>query len=104
MGVRVPGHVVKAVSVSAELLLLQRAVQHVADLLDIEKIDHPVSEESQRQSAAVLNLVACRLRDLGRAARGRLPVELFVAPHNEAVDDSGAEDLILYVEAPSKKR
>lgn len=92
-----------AVSVSAELLVLQRAVQQVADILDVEKIDNPLSEDAQRQTAAVLNLVACRIRDLGRAARGRLPVELFIAPHNEAVAGAEGEDVILYPEAPPKR-
>jgi hypothetical protein len=88
----------KAVSVSAELLAIQRAVQHVADSLDVENVDGPVSHDAQRQVVATLNLVTVRLRDLGRAARGRLPVELFWAPHNEALDTKEAdeEDLILY--------
>ena len=92
----------KAISVSAELLVIQRAVQHVADSLDVEKIDHPVSDDAQRQVVAVLNLVAIRLRDLGRAARGRLPVELFWASHNETVDtkEANEEDIILYELAP----
>lgn len=88
----------RAVSVSAELLVIQRAVLHVADSLDVEKIDHPVSDDAQRQVVAVLNLVAVRLRDLGRAARGRLPVELFWASYNEALDtkEASEEDVILY--------
>lgn len=92
----------RAVSVSAELLVLHRAVQLVADSLDVEKIDHPVSDDAQRQVVSVLNLVAVRLRDLGRAARGRLPVELFWAPHNEAMDtkEANEEDLILYEPPP----
>ena len=45
----------KAVSVSAELLVIQRAVQHVADSLNIENIDNPVSDDAQRQ---VVTLVA----------------------------------------------
>lgn len=94
----------KAVSVSAELLVLQRAVQHVTDRLDVEKIDDPVSDDDQRQAAAVLNLVACRLRDLGRAARGRMPVELFWAPYNAAIEGSEEEDLVLYEPEPISKK
>jgi len=97
---------VKAVSVSAELLVLQRAVQGVADRLDVETNDSPVSDEHQRQANAILNLVACRIRDLGRAARGRLPVELFWAPYNAAIDtkDANEEDLILYEPEPPAGR
>ena len=93
----------KAISVSAELLAIQRAVQHVADSLDVENVDRSVSHDAQRQVVGVLNMVAVRLRDLGRAARGRLPVELFWASHNEAVDtkEANEEDLILYEPPPT---
>jgi hypothetical protein len=94
---------VKAISVSAELLVIQRAVQGVADILDVENVGHPVSDDAQRQAVATLNLVAVRLRDLGRAARGRMPVELFWAPHNAALDTKAAneEDVILYEPVPT---
>ena len=60
-----------------------------------------MSDDAQRQVVAVLTLVAIRLRNLGRAARGRLPVEVFWAPHNAALDTKEAteEDIILN-EAP----
>ena len=91
----------KSISVSAELLVIQRAVQGVADFLDIENFDHPLSDDAKRQAAATLNLVAVRLRDLGRAARGRMPVELFWARHNDAEPSDEQEDLILYEPAPT---
>lgn len=96
----------KAVSVSAELLILQRAVQGVADSLDVENFDSPVSDDHQRQVVAMLNLIATRLRDLGRAARGSLPVEKFWAPHNAVVEDIGedVEDVILYPVPPPVAR
>jgi hypothetical protein len=91
----------KAVSVSAELLVIQRTVQGVADILDVENVDHPVSDDAQRQVVAMLNLVAVRLRDLGRTARGRLPVELFWAGHNDADPSEEQEDLVLYEQPPT---
>jgi len=94
----------KAVSVSAELLVIQRAVQHVADSLNVENIDNSVSDDMQRQVVAVLNLVAVRLRDLGRSARGRMPVELFWAPHNDADPSDVQEDLVLYKPAPTDRK
>jgi hypothetical protein len=96
----------KAVSVSAELLVLQRSVQGVADILDVQKVDNPVSDDAQRQVVALLSLVAVRLRDLGRVARGRMPVELFWAPHNQADAMEDLEDLVLRDRAvtPGKNR
>lgn len=94
----------KAVSVSAELLALERAVQLVADRCDVTTIDDPLTDDAQRQVVAVLTLVAVRLRDLGRAARGRLPVELFWAPHNDADPSSDQEDVILYEVAPATRK
>ena len=96
----------KAVSVCAELLVIQRAVQGVADSLDVETFDAPVSDARQRQVVATLNLIACRLRDLERAARGSIPVERFWAPHNAAGEGTGedVEDVILYPAAPPPGR
>ncbi len=97
----------KAVSICAELVVLQRAVQGVADSLDVETFDAPVSDARQRQVVATLNLISCRLRDLERAARGSIPVEKFFAPHNAAVVGTGedVEDVILYpVESPTGRR
>jgi hypothetical protein len=75
----------------------------VADSLNVQNIDNPASDDAQRQVVATLNLVAVRLRDLGRAARGRLPVELFWAPHKTALDtrEATVEDLILYEPPPT---
>jgi hypothetical protein len=94
---------VKAVSVSAELLNLERAVQGVADRLDVTTIDTPVTEEHQRQATAVLNLIACRLRDLGRAARGRFAADLFWTHFNSADEDADGEDFVIYPPAPQSK-
>jgi hypothetical protein len=91
----------KPVSVSAELLVIQRAVEGVADFLDVANVDNPVSDDAQRQVVATLNLVAVRLRDLGRTARGRMPVEFFWAGHNDADPSEEQEDLILYEPAPT---
>ena len=43
--------------------------------------------------SAVLALAACRLRDLGRAARGTLDPEVLSAPHNTVVEVE-AEDIV----------
>lgn len=94
----------KAVSVSAELTAIQRAVEGAALLVEIDRQGGIESEDSRPFVAAILALAACRLRDLGRAGRGSLDVETFWAPHNAAVDDSDEEDLILYPASPRSKK
>lgn len=64
------GRVVKAVSVSAELLALERAVQLAADRCDVTTLDDPLTADAQRQVVAVLTLVAVRLKVLA----GRPPL------------------------------
>jgi hypothetical protein len=58
------GLAVKTVSDSAELLALERAIQRVANHLDVTTIDDPLTDNAQRQVVAVLTLVGFRLRDL----------------------------------------
>lgn len=94
----------KAVSVTGELLVIERAIEAVADRLDVEAIDDPLTDDAQRRAVAVLRLASVRLRDLSRAARGRLPVGLFWAPHNGSDPSDEREDLILYEPAPSGRR
>lgn len=94
----------RAVSVSAELLVIERAVQSVADRLDVSTLDHPVDDDVRRRAAAVLMLAALRLRDLGRAARGRFPVELLWSPHSGTDPSDDQEDLILYEPVPTGRK
>ena len=94
----------RAVSVSAELLVIERAVQSVADRLDVSILDHPVDDDVRRRAAAVLMLAALRLRDLGRAARGRYPVDLLWSPHTGTDPGDDQEDLILYEPAPAGRK
>jgi hypothetical protein len=93
----------KAVSVSAELTTIQRAVEAAGMLVEVDRHGGVEGEDSRPLVAAILALAACRLRDLGRAARGRLPVELFMAPHNDAVDGGDDEDLVLYAPPTSTR-
>jgi hypothetical protein len=54
---------VKAISDSAELLALERAVQRVANRLDVKTIDDPLTVDAQHRLVAELNLVPVRLMD-----------------------------------------
>lgn len=96
------GRLGRTVSVSNELTVLQRAVEGASLLVEVARQGGVEGEDSAPQIAAILALVSCRLRDLGRAARGTLDAERFWAPHNAVVEptDSGQEDLILYPAAP----
>lgn len=93
----------KAVSVSAELTTIQRAVEGAALLVEIGRQGGVENEDTGALVSAILDLAAVRLRDLGRAARGTLDIESFWAAHNTAVDDGKAEDLILYAAVPVPK-
>ena len=88
----------KAVSVSAELTVIQRAVEGAALLAEVGRQGGVEDEDNGALVSSILTLASCRLRDLGRAARGTLPVELFWAQHNAALDDAapGEEDVVLY--------
>lgn len=81
------GQVVAApLSVGSELLTLEHAVEGVAALVEVQR--HGGLEESEdldRAVAALLALVGCRTRDLGRVIRGSLSPDLFLARHNEAL-------------------
>ncbi len=95
----------RAVSVSNELATLQRAVEGASLLVEVARHGGVEGEDSAPQVAAILSLVSCRLRDLGRAARGTLDAGAFWAPHN-AVVGSGTkdqEDVILYPVAPPSR-
>ena len=94
----------KAVSVSAELTAIQRAVEGAALLVEVDRQGGVAGEDSKPLVAAILALASCRLRDLGRAARGSLDVEFFWAPHNAADADGDGEDLILYPAAPKSRK
>lgn len=95
----------KAVSVSAELMVIQRAVEGAALLVEVDRQGGVEGEDSRPLVAAILSLAAVRLRDLGRAARGSLDVQTIWAPHNAALDSKEAneEDLILYPAVPERR-
>jgi hypothetical protein len=100
---------VKTVSVSSELTTIQRAVEGAVLLVEVGRQGGVEDEDAGAFVSAILALAACRLRDLGRAARGTLDAEVLWAPHNAAVDDTapGEEDVILYPAsgaATAKKR
>jgi hypothetical protein len=87
---------VKAVSVSAELTTIQRAVEGAGLLVEIGRQGGVEDEDTGALASAILALASVRLRDLGRAARGTLDAEVLWAPHNAAVEDTDEEDVILY--------
>jgi hypothetical protein len=86
---------VKAASVSAELVVIQRAVEGACVLVELGRQGGLEDEDTGALVASVLTLAACRVRDLGRAVRGSMPVDLFVASHNEAVAGSDGKDFVL---------
>jgi len=86
---------VKAVSLSYELVAIQRAVEGAAVLTDLGRHGGLEGEDTEALVSAILALAVCRLRDLGRTARGTLDVEVFRAPHNTAVEVTGEEDVVL---------
>lgn len=94
----------KAVSVTAELTTIQRAVEGAALLVEVGRQGGVEDEDTGALVSAILALAAVRLRDLGRAGRGTLDIEAFWAPHNAAVNDSEREDLILYPAVPAPKK
>ena len=86
----------KSVSVSAELATIQQAVEAAGMIVEIGRQGGVEDEDTGALCSAILALAACRLRDLGRVVRGTMPVELFLASHNAAVEGSDGEDLILH--------
>lgn len=87
---------VRAVSVSHELTTIQRAVEGAAVLIEIGRQGGLEGDDVGGFASAILALVACRIRDLGRACRGTLDTRVFSAPHNLPVEGHEAEDVILY--------
>ena len=85
----------KRISVSAELAVIQKAVEGAALLIEVGRQGGVGDEDVEALASAVLALTACRLRDLGRAVRGTLAPELFVAAHNEAVAGADSGDVLL---------
>ena len=94
----------KAVSVSHELTTIQRAIEGAGLLVEVARQGGVEGEDTGALVSAILALAAVRLRDLGRAGRGRLPVELFWASHNDAESTDEAEDVILYEPAPARRK
>jgi len=60
------------------------AIEGATLLVEVDRQGGVECEDSRPLVAAILALASCRLRDLGRAARGSLEVEKFWAPHKEA--------------------
>lgn len=94
----------KAVSVSAELAVIQRAVEGAALLVEVGRHGGVEGEDTGALVSAVLALAACRLRDLGRAARGTLDASILWSEHSAAIEGSDEEDLILYPVEQAKRR
>jgi hypothetical protein len=94
---------VKAVSVSAVLDTIQRAVEGAGLLVEVKRHGGVEGEDTEAFVSAVLALAACRLRDVGRAARGTLDPEVLSAPHNTIVD-TAAEDVVLHPRGGDAKR
>ncbi|MBI5543815.1 MAG: hypothetical protein HY901_08015 [Deltaproteobacteria bacterium] len=79
-------------SVSAELATIQRAVEGVLSLLDVEHLVAGLDAEAGRRVAAVLVLVWCRLRDLDRGVRGIVDPALLWAEHNAALEPQPGDE------------
>lgn len=102
----------KNVSVSDELHTLERAVQAARDLArHAEETPDEEVRFTQPNIGAVLDLVAARLHDFGRAVRGEIDPQLFMAPHNrvdEVLDEDDierqGEDVRLGEWTPQKRR
>lgn len=94
----------KAVSLSNEIITLQRAIEGAATLAELGRQGGLEDEDTEALISAILALVSCRMRDLGRAARGTLNVELFWAPHNAAIEVPGEQDVLMRLTAPVAKR
>lgn len=94
---------VKAVSVSTELDTIQRAVEGAALLVEVGRHGGVEGEDTGAFVSAILALATCRLRDLGRAARGTLDPEVLSAPHN-VLADTASEDVVLHARSGAAKR
>ena len=81
----------KVVSLGAELILLTRAIQGVANFLDVGEIGG-LTEEQKRQAVAILVVVASRVVQLRRAVIGAEDPRMLLAPHNEAEDPRPGDD------------
>jgi len=81
----------KAVSLAAELAVLTRVTQGVADFLDADE-GGGVSEDHQREAVAMLRLLGARLGQLRRVVVGAQDPKALLAPFNEA-EAPGAGDL-----------
>lgn len=85
----------RVVSVSSELITIQRAVDGAALLVEVGRQGGVEDEDCAALVSAVLALASCRLRDLGRAARGTLDLNSFWAPHSAANEVPGEMEIVL---------
>jgi hypothetical protein len=93
-----------SVSVGSELLTLEHAIEGVAALVEVQR--HGGLEEGddiERGVSALLALVGCRVRDLGRVVRGAMPADLFLARHNESLGAMAGHDPDLLAPAAPRR-
>ncbi len=92
----------KSVSVGYELLTLEHAVEGVAALVEMLRLGDLDDRDAERGVSALLALLGCRVRDLGRVVRGAMPADLLLAPHNEAMEAMKGDDPDVLLPAPAR--
>jgi hypothetical protein len=81
----------KVVSLGAELAVLARAVQGVANFLDVGEIGN-LPEEQKREAVAMLAVIASRVVQLRRSVIGAQDPKTLLAPHNGAEEPRRGDD------------
>lgn len=97
----------KPVSASYEIATLKNAVEGAITLIELHRLGGLEDEDIEKSVVALLGLVACHLRDLGRVMRGAFDVEQFAALFNAAPDDgveAAEKDVILGTALPKGPR
>ena len=89
---------IKALSLSAELAVLARAVQGLARFLDADE-GGGLNEDHQREAVALLGLLGARLWQLRRAVVGAQDPKSLLAPFNEADAPRPGDDPDIYLRA-----
>lgn len=85
----------RAVSLAAEVEVLRGAVEAARTLVEMHRQGGLEGEDCAGLAVDTLTLIVCRLRDLGRVARGEASARVLVAPHNQVASGTKAEGYVL---------